>query len=822
MIPVTELSYFGEQDPAFKILKPWWDVFAEYLTLLMVMVSMFGGALQVSNERILCIPVSQGVSLQDRQSNQSVSDGMRPSAFTAGGFKSGLDIQQYYLINQWCYDHSVIWFSKYFPYLVLLHSMIFLISSNFWFKFPGTSSKIEHFITVLGKCLDSPWTTRALSETVYEESSPRISTVAASNVDQSVSSIHTPLRAESSLVSLSQEIAFSNEVPSRDEASLLSRSSSQLLKSSAGGLMMMVDTSAVKILDKKEGEQAKSLFEKVKKFRLHTEEEGDILYKMYLKQTVVRAVQSAIILIYISVFIPRMGNVIHCVDSLHITGFTDFFCIHGLWRMFRMLSLVYITAILLYSGTCVYTLHWILYYKLRQYSFENVRVETGMDDIPDVRNDFAFLLHLIDQYDKLYARKFAVFLSDVSENKLLQLNLNHEWSLERLKQRLVVNRENQVEMHLFMMPGIPFQVYDLTEIEVLKLELIKGITISAAIANLKTLREMWLYNCSVKVERQALLFLRENVSTLRVRFGIADEIPPWIFTLRSLRELYIEGHLQTDSKVSTALQMFSELPNINTLHLKTNVTKLPTAILDMAARLQRLIIHNEGVKITSLANIKKLFYLTLLRLLHCNLERIPSAVFSLTNLQELDLKDNNLNSTEELASCQHLRKLTCLKLWHNNVPSIPVHIAKVTSLEMLHLNKNKIEVLPPALFKLTKLLFLDLSHNNISRIPPEIGELTELQHFAIECNKVNKIPETLSSCVKLRALIISYNRLTHLPPSIGLLRHLQLLDLKCNKLDKLPVELGQCVHLRRSQLIIEEDIFKTLPPEIREQFTNPS
>uniref|UniRef100_A0A4W3HK55 Leucine-rich repeat-containing protein 8C-like n=1 Tax=Callorhinchus milii TaxID=7868 RepID=A0A4W3HK55_CALMI len=799
MIPVTELSYFGEQDPAFKILKPWWDVFAEYLTLLMVMVSMFGGALQVSNRRspvaqwlehssqkgvnsqqIYANPIS-GVSLQDRQSNQSVSDGMRPSAFTAGGFKSGLDIQQYYLINQWCYDHSVIWFSKYFPYLVLLHSMIFLISSNFWFKFPGTSSKIEHFITVLGKCLDSPWTTRALSETVYEESSPRIST-----------------------------------------ASLLSRSSSQLLKSSAGGLMMMVDTSAVKILDKKEGEQAKSLFEKVKKFRLHTEEEGDILYKMYLKQTVVRAVQSAIILIYISVFIPRMGNVIHCVDSLHITGFTDFFCIHGLWRMFRMLSLVYITAILLYSGTCVYTLHWILYYKLRQYSFENVRVETGMDDIPDVRNDFAFLLHLIDQYDKLYARKFAVFLSDVSENKLLQLNLNHEWSLERLKQRLVVNRENQVEMHLFMMPGIPFQVYDLTEIEVLKLELIKGITISAAIANLKTLREMWLYNCSVKVERQALLFLRENVSTLRVRFGIADEIPPWIFTLRSLRELYIEGHLQTDSKVSTALQMFSELPNINTLHLKTNVTKLPTAILDMAARLQRLIIHNEGVKITSLANIKKLFYLTLLRLLHCNLERIPSAVFSLTNLQELDLKDNNLNSTEELASCQHLRKLTCLKLWHNNVPSIPVHIAKVTSLEMLHLNKNKIEVLPPALFKLTKLLFLDLSHNNISRIPPEIGELTELQHFAIECNKVNKIPETLSSCVKLRALIISYNRLTHLPPSIGLLRHLQLLDLKCNKLDKLPVELGQCVHLRRSQLIIEEDIFKTLPPEIREQFTNPS
>ncbi|XP_051898175.1 volume-regulated anion channel subunit LRRC8C-like [Pristis pectinata] len=803
MIPVTELSYFGEQDPAFKILKPWWDVFAEYLTLLMVLVSMFGGALQVSNEQILCIPVPEGLSIQQRQWNHSILEGLKLDVF-ASGFQTGLDVQQYYLINQWCYDNAVIWFSKYFPYLVLLHSLIFLISSNFWFKFPGTSSKIEHFITVLGKCLDSPWTTKALSETVYEESTPRMPIVSESSTDQSLSSMN--------------RITFSNDVHKGDKASLLSKGSSQVMKS-AGGIM--VDNSSMKILDKKEGEQAKSLFEKVKKFRLHTEE-GDILYTMYLNQTIVRTVQSVVILVYISIFIPQMCNNVHCVDALHITGFTDFFCIHGLWRMFQMLSLLYITAIVLYSCTCLYTLHWMLYYKLKEYSFENVRVETGMDDIPDVRNDFAFLLHLIDQYDKLYARKFAVFLSDVSENKLLQLNLNHEWTQERLKQRLITNRENKVEMHLFMMPGIPIQVYDLTEIEVLKLELIKGVAISAAISNLKMMKEMWLYNCSVKVERQALLFLKENLITLRVRFGIADEIPPWIFTLKSLRELYIEGQLQTDSKISTALQMFCELPKIDTLHLKTNITKLPNAILDMANHLLCLIIHNEGVKITSLTNIKKLFGLTVLRLLHCNLERIPSAIFSLTNLQELDLKDNNLSSTEELTSCQNLRKLICLRLWHNNITSIPVHIAKIPKLEMLYLNKNKIEFLPASLFKLTKLLFLDVSHNHISKIPSEIDQLAELQHFAIECNKVTELPETLFSCTKLRVLNVSHNNLTFLSPSIGRLRQLQLLDLKVNKLDKLPVELGQCVCLRKNQLFVEDDIFKTLPLEVREQITNMS
>ncbi|XP_069783396.1 volume-regulated anion channel subunit LRRC8C-like [Narcine bancroftii] len=813
MIPVTELSYFGEQDPAFKILKPWWDVFAEYLTLLMVLVSMFGGALQVSNQQILCIPVPEGLSIEERQWNHSILEGLKLNE-PASGFQTGLDVQQYLLINQWCYDNAVTWFSKYFPYLVLLHSLIFLISSNFWFKFPGTSSKIEHFITVLGKCLDSPWTTKALSETVYEESTPR-TPVSESSTDQSLSSMNCPLKVNSS-DSLSQEVTFSNDVHKGDKISLLSKGTSQALRS-AGGIM--VDNTSMKILDKKEGEQAKSLFEKVKKFRLHTEE-GDILYTMYLNQTIVRTVQSVVILVYISIFIPQICNNIHCVDALHIIGFTDFFCIHGLWRMFQMLSLLYITTIVVYSCTCLYTLHWILYYKLKEYSFENVRVETGMDDIPDVRNDFAFLLHLIDQYDKLYARKFAVFLSDVSENKLLQLNLNHEWTQERLKQRLITNTENKVEMHLFMMPGIPIQVYDLTEIEVLKLELIKGVALSAAISNLKMMKEMWLYNCSVKVERQALLFLKEHLRTLRVRFGIADEIPPWIFTLKNLSKLYIEGQLQTDSKISTALQMFCELPKIDTLHLKTNITKLPNAILDMAHHLLGLIIHNEGVKITSLTNIKKLSGLTLLRLLHCNLERIPSAIFNLTNLQELDLKDNNLSSTEELASCQNLRKLICLRLWHNNITSIPVHIAKIPKLEMLYLNKNKIEFLPPSLFKLTNLLFLDISHNHISKIPSDIDQLAELQHFAIECNKVSELPENLFSCTKLRVLNISHNNLTFLSPSIGRLQQLQLLDLKVNKLDKLPVELGQCGCLWRNQLFVEDDIFKTLPLEVREQIAN--
>ncbi|XP_051753456.1 volume-regulated anion channel subunit LRRC8C [Ctenopharyngodon idella] len=788
MIPVTEFRQFTEQQPAFRVLKPWWDVFTDYLSVVMLMIGVFGCTLQVMQDKIICLP-QRTFSLNQTElmcPPPSTNHVALVSVHELKGLKTNLDIQQYNYINQMCYEKALHWYAKYFPYLVLIHTLIFMVCSNFWFKFPGSSSKIEHFISILGKCFDSPWTTRALSEVSGEnpeEKDNKKNSASRSNLDIPVGEGN--LEKTQSLRSIPEKI--------------------------------VVDKPAASVLDKKEGEQAKALFEKVKKFRLHVEE-GDILYMMYVRQTVVKVLKFILIIAYNSALVSEVRFNVTCTENMQdMTGYRYFCCNHTMAHLFSKLSYCYLCFVGIYGLTCLYTSYWLFYISLKEYSFEYVRQETGIDDIPDVKNDFAFMLHMIDQYDPLYSKRFAVFLSEVSENKLKQLNLNHEWTADKLRQKLQTNSNNRLELQLFMLSGLPDTIFEVTELQSLKLEIINNVTIPAAIAQLEDLQELSLYQCSLKIHSAATSFLKENLKVLRVKFDDGRELPQWLYVLRNLEELHLIGSLSSDASKNVTLDSLRELKALKTLALKSNFTKIPQSIVDVASHLQRLCICNDGTKLVMLNNLKKMVNLIELELVHCDLERIPHAIFSLTNLQTLDLKENNLRSIEEILSFQHLRKLTSLKLWHNAITFIPEHIKKLGSLERLYFSHNKIEILPSHLFLCNKLRYLDLSNNDIRFIPPEIGVLQSLQYFSVSCNKIENIPDELFFCKKLKTLKLGRNMLSVLSPKISFLGVLTHLELKGNHFEFLPAELGSCRALKRSGLVVEDVLFETLPSDIREQ-----
>ncbi|KAM9314330.1 volume-regulated anion channel subunit LRRC8C isoform 1-T2 [Pholidichthys leucotaenia] len=802
MIPVGEFRNLGiEQNTQYRLLKPWWDVFSEYLCVAMLMIGVFGCTLQLTQDKITCLPspitsptpevinCSHIQTYGENMAQHIVVQPVSPIIQEVSGRKNGLDIHQYVFVNHYCYERFVHWYAKFFPYLVVIHTMIFMVASSFWFKFPGTSSKIELFVTILGKCFDSPWTTRALSE-VSEE------------------------RGEEKLVNWRKNTMTKDSTERQgDEEETVGLLRSSSVKSNPEK-KIPEPQSTPSVLDKKEGEQAKAIFEKVKKLRTHVEE-ADILYNMYVLQTSLKLFKFLLIIIYTAVLAPNIQIVVRCLVPPELTGFNIYCCNNNKAHLFSKLAYCYICFVGVFGVLRIYSLYWLFHQNLKEYSFDQVRLETGINDIPDVKNDFAFLLHLVDRYDALYSKRFAVFLSEVSESRLSQLNLNHVWTTKKLRSRLAKNSSNLLELHLMILSGVPDTVFEIPEVESLKLEQVNNVIIPASVAKLDSLRELSLIYCPAKLQVSALNHFKERLKVLRLSFESLEEIPIWMYTLQSLEELHLNGPLTNEMSKSATLDSLQELRALRVLTLRSSLTKIPPSIGDVASQLQRLCINNEGVKLQAFSSLKKLVNLVSLELVGCGLERIPSAVFSLNNLQELDLKENKLTTVEEILSLQHCQRLTTLRLWHNKISYIPDHISKLHTLETLDISWNKLRKLPARLFYCTKLRHLDVSHNQLTYIPSEVKILQGLQFFSAAFNSLESLPEELFSCKRLRTLLLGNNRLSFLSTRVSHLTQLVRLDIKGNRLESLPVEIGDCPLLKHSGLIVDDGFLDQLPSDVQ-------
>ena len=195
--------------------------------------------------------------------------------------------------------------------------------------------------------MDSPWTTRALSETVVEERDPKPHAKMNGSMDKKASCVSEDVEAS---------VAMLQRTKSRIEHGI-------------------VDRSETGVMDKKEVEQAKALFEKMKKFRIHVEE-GDIVYRLYIRQTIIKVITFLLIISYTAYYVQYIRFSVVCTVNLQkLTGYSTFSCAHPLATLFKILACFYISLVVVYGLICMYTLCWMLSRSPKRYSFQSIREE---------------------------------------------------------------------------------------------------------------------------------------------------------------------------------------------------------------------------------------------------------------------------------------------------------------------------------------------------------------------------------------------------------------------------------------------------------------
>ncbi|KAK7940216.1 hypothetical protein WMY93_003542 [Mugilogobius chulae] len=527
MFSLSELAPLNQHQNQCKLLKPWWEVFMDYLGVLMLLASVLACTEQLSRDKLLCIPLDPLASSSSNPSDNmewitsKQQTTMTPTSSQPRGRQTHLVYQQYVYISQVCYHDALPFCSRFFPYMALMQSLVLVASGSFWLHFPRTSARIEHFLTILNKCCESPWTSQALSHAAKQETTKK--TIMTNQRAQSHSSSYLP----------SMKFIRHASIDSDSNSPLLKRAESISSSTPPAPCLLSPQKHPTKTtllkngpqheitLDKNDGEQTRALFEKVRKFRSHSEN-STVIYKVYLAQTVFKLLMVVLIGSYTIPLLKTFSFSLHCeADEKALVGYSSFECVHVLSSLLRKLLLAYMSLLGVYGLLNLYTLGWILYSALRQFSIIHLMKDMNpVGEGSDLRNDLAFLLHMLDQYDPLLVQRLSVFLSPLRETHLEEEeDLEHCWGEEQLRAMITVDTEGSSRLTLAALPRIPSAVYTLKNLHVLRLECITDVRFTAQLSKMSSLRELHLYHCSAVIAPAALSILQHRLEVINLTFS---------------------------------------------------------------------------------------------------------------------------------------------------------------------------------------------------------------------------------------------------------------------------------------------------------------
>ena len=575
MFPAEKLSQFVSTHASHRILKPWWDVFTDYLSAAILLIALSAGAMQALQGDLICVPTAEcnfnlnkvandsrngtiPVSTSFLRANRSFCQkyyawATRDSRMTVIVFTKLEDRRQYDFVDAHCGQEALHWFASYLPLILFFQAAILVIVDNFWLKFPKTSSTIDHFVKLVLECFNSSGTCLDVSNVLW---GTNISDKAERNLTKNIE------QGTSERYELFQEDRLAVPNPSTG-----------------------TDRDPTSAFELSEAIKAKTLCEKIRHFRkdLESYQKHRFLVGIYLAQAFIQCVSSLVFFIFNVCHHNIVRSTLKCDIDGTINGHYDFFkCSYGIAAYFRFSLIIFYVLITLYCLLCVFICLWTAYvWKFKTpFSFKEVRrfdtEALKLGDINDAHGDLALMLHLLNEYNKLYVYRFAVFLSQKNEKSLKNFIMWKEWPLDKL-QRMIT--ENGTKLRLNSLSGIPKTIFQLSELESLTLE---DCTLTEADFDPEDwrkleLRSLSLVRCCLESIPEAIFQNCKFLETLDLSYNRIKSVPENIAALHNLHTLNIAGN-----QVTEGVEHIMKIDSLTVLNLRENdsLQNVPNGIVD--------------------------------------------------------------------------------------------------------------------------------------------------------------------------------------------------------------------------------------------------
>jgi hypothetical protein len=532
MFALSDISKFEAEKEKYKILKPLWDVITDYCVLLLAMLSIVFAGMEVTMGSFECLAAVGCAGIPKANMSSSMLSHIKYRNACKAFYSSQktniikrtdvvTDLKSSQFVNSQCSKSAIPYFLSCLWFALFSEAFVLIVFNNLWLKLPAAASVIEHFVAFVMECYASPCPNSVLIQILSDDEQQG----SKSDNDQSYE------------------------------------------------FDVLEDPATISAI--------KTLYEKVHTLKENVKS-SDKIWRLYLFQTVLQASFAIASFVFDIYYMKDLKGTMTCTLTQHIPVAHDYFiCSHNLAPTYVWgLKLFFLPILFFISALLIIVIGWTLLNK-EEYKFDDERF-SSLEFSDPVCQDFDFLLHLLEQCNKLYLNRFALFLCKKGKKKIQAYSLKKDYPVSDLKEQL--NESGLNKLTFTGIQGVPETIFNLAT-EIVTLEFIECRLENDDFENvcqLTSLRKFSIVRCRLKSIPNGILNIK-CLEVLNLKGNFIAKFNGNESNLQNLTTLDLsDNNLETIEPGS-----FENLGNLLAVYLSGN-SKLEVAALKVVLACERL------------------------------------------------------------------------------------------------------------------------------------------------------------------------------------------------------------------------------------------